>query len=610
MTCFEKGVWRRDVMKPCLEVSKRTFITSRIAKLATRRTLEFFHRHTSHRPSRRMIRGIHRQNRTMARAFAGSIPAKCFVSSMEPGVGKTRSMCDFIHTLHAEGYLADQGVLICVHRYEDIRAVIETLELPQMSVGVLTSDPGTNSLGTPDPLTAPVLLTTHGQIESRVSRQGPEGLSDLIGTFPPRPLRVWDESILPGEALTLSRDGLAALLGYVRPTCPEYAEALDQFGFDLRSAQDGSTCLVPHCEDFGSTRGDLLQLVTPESTRDRDCMATLTRLSGRAVTVRRDGIYGNTILDFEETLPNEFLPLIVLDASGRVRGTYKVWEEHQDNIVLLPPIAKDYSPCSIHVWEHASGRSAYRRHSTTLATGVATLINSKPTEQFLVIHHGARRGIPDLPTAIAGLVERTPDRVAFLSFGNHLSTNEFRHVPNVVIVGALTYRPSAYEARGRAAAGVHSGSGNYPEHSNRTVIEGELMHHVFQAVCRGTARLCDGDRCHRANVYIVASRQTGIQEALPSVFPGAEVRDWRPLGAPRLMGLVGRAAEVVQRALVLEGRPEITFAEVRRKLGGVRPGNFLNDVRRHELFIAAMEADGIYENGSPQRKTMFTRLKT
>jgi hypothetical protein len=44
-------------------------------------------------------------------------------------------------------------------------------------------------------------------------------------------------------------------------------------------------------------------------------------LSGKTVSVRRDGAYGNTMLDYRETLPQGLAPLVVLDASGRVRST-------------------------------------------------------------------------------------------------------------------------------------------------------------------------------------------------------------------------------------------------------------------------------------------------
>ena len=48
-------------------------------------------------------------------------------------------------------------------------------------------------------------------------------------------------------------------------------------------------------------------------------ITALWLLSGKTVAVRQDGPYGNTVLDYHETLPEGLAPMVVLDASGRVR---------------------------------------------------------------------------------------------------------------------------------------------------------------------------------------------------------------------------------------------------------------------------------------------------
>ncbi len=87
----------------------------------------------------------------------------------------------------------------------------------------------------------------------------------------------------------------------------------------------------------------------------------------------------------------------ILDASGRVRATYALWEKHLGNLVRLPSVAKSYGNLTVHVMDKGSGKNAWLKNGEALAQEVAQLIDGKPEEPWLVVYHkGVKNGaIPD-----------------------------------------------------------------------------------------------------------------------------------------------------------------------------------------------------------------------
>jgi hypothetical protein len=99
--------------------------------------------------------------------------------------------------------------------------------------------------------------------------------------------------------------------------------------------------------------------------------------------------------------------------------------------------------------------------------------------------------------------------VHFVHLGAHDATNQFSHVPNVVLAGTLFLRPSGYEALARLASAYPS-----DEERIKQVTLGEHCHMILQALCRGAVRKCVGNACPPARPYIIASRRSGIEEQL------------------------------------------------------------------------------------------------
>jgi hypothetical protein len=309
--------------------------------------------------------------------------------------------------------------------------------------------------------------------------------------------------------------------------------------------------------------------------------------------VRRDGAYGNTVLDYRETLPEGLAPLVILDASGRVRTTYRQWRENRGGLELLTPASKRYDNLTVHCWQTGGGKSAFRQNGQALLDGIAETINSKPDEDWLVVHHKDGIGVdfvPELQKRITG----NPDRIKLLHWGVHQATNAHASVPNVILAGTLFYRPSYYEALTRLAADKRPAQGAIDVVTERDVEIGEHRHLILQALCRGSVRRCQGDMCAPCNAYIIAATRSGIPEALPVIFPGCRTVRWQPV-QKALSGKVKEAAEFVIDWFERNPDDLLRFNVVQRAIRIADAKNFKNDVRRHSDFVEALDNHGIGE---------------
>jgi hypothetical protein len=298
------------------------------------------------------------------------------------------------------------------------------------------------------------------------------------------------------------------------------------------------------------------------------------------------------MLDFRDTLPQDIVPLLVLDASARVRETYSLWEDQRGGLVRLPPAPKSYAPLTIHVWQTSGGKDAFRKNGDELVEGIANTIKTKPTERWLVVYHkGIGREIDrDVMSLLPGV---DADAVRFLNWGAHEATNAYADIPNVILAGTLFYGSAFYEALGRAAAGRPSEDGPFSTEAYQAVMRGEHRHLILQALCRGVVRKCRGNVCPKSDAYIIASVRSGIAQELPAIFPGARMVRWKPV-ARKLSGKVGAAAAFVIDA-INSGTEHVSFAAVRKHVAITNTSNFNKVVRRHSSFVEALAERGIAE---------------
>lgn len=198
------------------------------------------------------------------------------------------------------------AALVCVRRKDQIEAIVREADLDASDFAVLTADDTLNRLGGRSPTNARVLFTTHAMIEKRCEKSGSfRSACAFHYRGESRAVRIWDEAILPGQTLTISRDTLAALLLPLRARFSALVAGIDELCTNLKDMKNGTVICLPDLADLqGVDLNQVLELVA-ERPELKLAAEVLWLLFGKHVTVRQDGAFGNTMLDYKDTLPDD-----------------------------------------------------------------------------------------------------------------------------------------------------------------------------------------------------------------------------------------------------------------------------------------------------------------
>ncbi|WP_334380402.1 hypothetical protein [Bradyrhizobium sp. AZCC 1577] len=510
-----------------------------------------------------------------------------FVSSLDPGVGKTQLLIHFLRELLRSKDHQNVAAMVCVNRKDQIKLIAEDAALDQFAV--LTADDEMNGIATAQVDDARVLFTTQQMVEARCEQTHSfTAVTAFYYRGQPRAVRIWDESMLPGKPVTVSLDELRALPLHIRKVQPEFTDALDDLIKQVELATDGAQVTIADLQtrfDFplhaavrAVSEAAAGPPVRPSITVE--IVQKLWCLLGRAVTVRKG--WGAAILDYRETLPNDLKPVLVLDASARVRTTYALWSEHRGGLVRLLSAHKNYSGLTINVWNRSGGKHAFATDGLIIAEGVARTIQTRPAEQWLVVHHKPT-GEMDFEKLVRAKLSLNDEQVHFLTWGRHDATNRFAQVSNVILAGTLFFPDFLYEALGRLAAARPSSTGQFEEASS--VRLGELHHGIIQALCRAAVRGFVNGNCPRTQAYVIANRWTGLPQSLLDVFPGAQIADWQPV-PKALKGQPEQAFDFIAARVDEDPVRLVKFREVSNHLG-IDPKNF-KKIRRRADFVEAL----------------------
>lgn len=527
----------------------------------------------------------------MAAMADGTAPPSFFLSSLDPGVGKTTTLIYFVQQLLRSQQHEDVAVLLCVSRLEEIVRLVEEMNLDEGDFAILTSEDEVNRLSSTPTSEARVLFTTHAMVMRRCRgrRFGDVDAFQYRGKV--RAVRVWDEAMLPGEVISLNTDQLASLRDPLRLSHPALTELIEGLERELDASGGQGTCTWPDVEE--ATGISLLSARRGLQQRHVSYLDALYALSGRCVLLRKPHNASTVItaLDSRDAIPDDLAPMVILDASGRVRATYEKWEKATGKLVRLPSAARSYRNLTVHVMDKASGKTAWTKDSGSLALEVAQLIDSKPNEEWLVIFHkGAKGGA--IPDQIRGLLGTNPDRISFLNWGKHQGTNDYRHIQNVILAGINNYSVTDYEMMARYCCGIR----NHQKVAKSLVQEietGEHQHHILQALCRSAVRHGRGFECGPCNAYIIAPGRSGIPDILPMIFPDCTVNTWRPVMI-KPKGKVQQALTYIE--MHFDDYPDevLRFTELRAELS-YDASNFRDRIRKHDSFKAGLEALGVEE---------------
>lgn len=610
------SVEAREEQTPDFDTSTPIDRSSMLACKSMKSLLEFFSEHTQHRPSGVMKSALWEVSRTifdMALGITREGNSDIYLSSLDPGIGKTQIVTHSIRTLLDEEDLSDVGVMVCVSRLDEIKAYVEAMELDPSMYAVLTSNQELNSMGLDDPTQAKVLFTTQQMVERRCKHQ-----DSFIDIEPfqykseARMVKIWDESILPGQGLTLDTFALHGLIYTLRRNGnAKLSFAVEDFLHEVEKQDDKTCIIVPEDllsegeedEDEGTTLNTVLGALASRSEDSHiQAITTLSMLLGRKVTIRRNGKY-RTVLDYDESFPPDFYPVLALDASGRVRGTYEEWEQKRGGLRRLMAAPKNYDNLNVHVWRRSGSKSGFKKdkREKQLIAGIVKTIQEKPDEEWLIVHHKKTLDY-DVERDVFNMLPSSfpaKDKLHFITWGNHHATNKYSRIKNVILAGTLFYSNGHYEALGRLSAGHTTAFGPYPSKGFNTIQEGEHKHLILQAACRGAVRLSQGSSCAPCELYIIAATESKIPNMLDDIFPGCKVNMWK--GVDNSKELSGRAKEaydyLIKHFTLEEAKgiipSEIGHAKVKKAIGIKDTPNYNKSIKSNQTLIDALNSQGI-----------------
>lgn len=506
-----------------------------------------------------------------------------YLSSLDPGVGKTTAIVCYLSALEEalrsqaepENVPGDHpGALICVERIDQAKDVleqlVETMGVPTDSVAIWTSD--VKSYDIED---CPILLTTHERVRRLTKGRTFSETVELSFRGAPRTLRIWDETFTTTRGIAANSRTIGQAIGVLSMYREmEAGTALGKVMSYLDTWQDGALLDVPDWTSMLRFTA-LEDYLSAEDISDeqRDTLMDMAAISGKRTRISRYGSDAASLF-YRAVLPSDIYPVVVTDASGRVRQHYTD-QRRLERVQRLPSGKKTYRNLAINVWPVPGGKSAWRdsKKFQRYINAMAEVINDRPEESFLVVHHkpGGRKGwaIKDIGKALSAAIVR-PERVEYVTWGRHTATNTYRDIHNVILAGTLFYPESSYEALKRASAEIGPDHEVTPNERSEVRL-GEHGHNILQALCRSAVRIPVGGDCGPCNAWIMARPQTGIETKLSEWFPQCRLVEWKP----RNEGAKPRANSKADRLIrFLEGLNEeavLSFSDARERLGMSKP---------------------------------------
>ena len=442
-------------------------------------------------------------------------------------------------------------MLILVGRIKEAEDMAEAMAAYRDRLCVLTSDFRVNSMGdhrTTDE--AQVVVTTQEKLRRAVkaAKAGrPDERFNYLGER--RAVISWDEAMSFNRPVVLDPTKVAGLIDPM--LAREAAEGTGKWG----SASDclygwvkscielssGATTALPDLTGF-ITLDDLEGAVGSDERLAR-VVQDLRVVNGESAKVLRSGDRAVVVTHFPE-IPREILPVIVTDASAEVNVSYRMMRQ-RDIVRDLKPASKSYARMTIRVVPMTASRSAFTanqgKQARAVLDTVAEYIRSIPGQEVLVIGYTNQFKMKGERHRRLGeaLLDRFPSpehsRIKGLTYGQHTSTNVYRDIRHVVLMG-LNYTSDAVNVATTAAAQDLDLLTSNPSAEDIVddMKDGMLMDHTLQAVLRGHGRLGANGQCGECEVVVIQTKSKGLTDAQwAKMFPDATLLHDKTL-APEL----------------------------------------------------------------------------
>ncbi len=138
-------------------------------------------------------------------SLTGNLDSKYYLASLDPGCGKTESISCFLQAWKEADFKPEGSILIAVNTLDQIESLVTRLKLDKQDFACFTNDNGLNALGMgkDKAYSARVLFTTHQMIAARTRDRSFTAQADFHYDGLVRSLRIWDETFVLSETITL-----------------------------------------------------------------------------------------------------------------------------------------------------------------------------------------------------------------------------------------------------------------------------------------------------------------------------------------------------------------------------------------------------------------------
>jgi hypothetical protein len=568
-------------------------VYSDLNQKAQEKLTDAFSKHV-HNPSPDQLKAVLAIQDVLTRMLSGHAAPKYYLSALDPGMGKTTAILTWLEAcLENPTAYGNQGVLIALDRLDEIQRYIEDGQIPRQYYAVLVSDGSEEGkelnnmgLGKHGRNNALILFTTKKQIHNRSHSGHFNDVSAFHYNGQPRRVKIWDESFTIGKEAVLNLYDFGRLLTPLNAVSSELSDAVLHVVNDIIKRKNGDVYQMPELPVLPKELG--LNTIW-ETPKEREIANLLWRFSGQLVSIRADA-KSVIVVDCVPSIPDDFAPCLILDASARLKATYELQDEQRNDIIRLPYSNKSYRNLEVNVWPMKSGKQIIKDSKIVLPE-LVQLFDNNPNEHFLVILH------KDHKEAIStGLSKQlTPEQLSWVKFctwARHTATNEFSDIANIIMLSPFQFPDYAYEATTRAATVMTTAKGKpIIEHVMR-VKKGEISSNILQAVNRGKPRKSEGDTCPPCRLWLITHPNTGIAKELPNIFPECRVVPWK-VKAVHLTSSKQRKTFAHLKDLIKQGVTEVMVKTVREHLGFKgSPSNFTRDVINQSIFVDALNSIG------------------
>ncbi|AEG50724.1 hypothetical protein Sphch_3108 [Sphingobium chlorophenolicum L-1] len=529
--------------------------------------------------------------RKMDEGFKGYLKPSFYLSSLDTGMGKSLCIKSFIKSLIISGSIKDAGILICLQTKAEIKTFIDDCRLNEEHFSVLVyNDPLNNEgRGETGREEAPVLFTTHKMVRSR-SGMSFAGAKDFYYRGKPRNLRIWDESLLPADPVSFSIDTLASVASVLRPYENQFVGEMDSFLKTVGWHKADDAIMVP--DKLGKWAAGILSSggrgVEKLSDRQVNVLEQFGQCAGRELTLSISAKTGRSLSGVVSDLPADLAPAIILDASGRLKATYDLWEQRRGNLVRLRPAVNDYSNVTINLWKTKAGKDALEDADIGRAIfrQIAKVIEAKPDERWLIVSFKPNDSLDVLEEVEASM--SVPVALEYVHWGRHCAVNDYADIRNIIIIGSWRYPQGAYKALYQAATGEPAGEDNKEAVSR--ISTSEFQANFLQAFMRGHGRRSISGKAGECTAYVVASKSPNPTPLIAKALPGCIINEWSPVP----IGLTGQAKQIADHLLAQRAAGVRTMGK--SALGsavGIRYKQQLSTLFRAYRFQQWLEDNGI-----------------